>query len=139
MSRMASVPPPTHRFAGTSRERQETGLPGHCEPCAVFGHVIAHPNLGCSDVGCDKPHGDETDTPGSGIVEVVASPPGDGHPDGRSVGTAVLIKSGDFGSWFESARRAGGRVFARRVTVHVDWTEIGVEQDLCGQNGHSFT
>ncbi|NUR01334.1 MAG: hypothetical protein HOY79_33860 [Streptomyces sp.] len=53
-----SAPPyPTHRFAGACKERAEVGLPGHCERCAEVGHVEAHPDLGCSDVRCDKAHG----------------------------------------------------------------------------------
>jgi hypothetical protein len=49
---------PTHRFAGVNSERQGVGLPGHCERCAEFGHVRAHKNLGCGDVGCEHAHGD---------------------------------------------------------------------------------
>jgi hypothetical protein len=47
---------PTHKFAGSNSERQSVGLPGHCERCAQFGHVRAHKNLGCGDVGCDRDH-----------------------------------------------------------------------------------
>lgn len=55
------TPPPTHLRAGTNSERQSVGLPGHCEQCAEHGHVAAHPSLGCGDVGCNAPHGDEDD------------------------------------------------------------------------------
>jgi hypothetical protein len=48
---------PTHRFAGSNSERQSVGLPGHCERCAELGHVKAHKNLGCGDVGCTQAHG----------------------------------------------------------------------------------
>ena len=47
---------PTHSFAGSSKARQEVGEPGHCERCAEFGHVKAHPGLGCGDVGCSRAH-----------------------------------------------------------------------------------
>ena len=47
---------PTHSFAGTSNTRQTVGLPGHCETCAEVGHVAAHPDLGCANVGCDRNH-----------------------------------------------------------------------------------
>ena len=48
--------PPTHNRSGTNPERQRVGDPGHCEACAQHGHVIAHPDLGCGDVGCHRPH-----------------------------------------------------------------------------------
>lgn len=43
-------------FAGSNSDRQSIGLPGHCERCSQFGHMRAHPNLGCSDVGCRRSH-----------------------------------------------------------------------------------
>ncbi len=43
-------------FVGSSSARQSIGLPGHCDPCAESGHVRAHPNLGCGDVGCTSTH-----------------------------------------------------------------------------------
>lgn len=49
-------PPPTHEFAGSNSDRQCVGLPGHCEDCAQTGHVAAHPDLGCGDVGCNSDH-----------------------------------------------------------------------------------
>jgi hypothetical protein len=49
--------PPTHPFAGSDPGRQSVGDPGHCERCAGFGHVAAHPGLGCGDVGCSSAHG----------------------------------------------------------------------------------
>ena len=57
--------PPTHPYCGSSSERQSVGNPGHCERCAEFGHVLAHPNLGCGDVGCTRDHGPNcpADTP----------------------------------------------------------------------------
>lgn len=47
---------------GSNPSRQEQGLPGHCEDCAEQGHVEAHPELGCSDVGCTTDHLDKIDT-----------------------------------------------------------------------------
>lgn len=41
---------------GSNSARQSVGEPGHCNRCAKFGHVKAHPNLGCGDVGCDSGH-----------------------------------------------------------------------------------
>ncbi|MET8006245.1 hypothetical protein [Nonomuraea glycinis] len=52
-------PMTTHPYAGTDKTRQETGAPGHCDDCAARGHIAAHPDLGCGDVGCDKHHPDE--------------------------------------------------------------------------------
>lgn len=43
-------------YTGSSSERQSVGLPGHCDRCAALGHVKAHPNLGCTDVGCYSAH-----------------------------------------------------------------------------------
>lgn len=45
-----------HRYCGSDKERQSVGDPGHCEDCVSVGHVVAHPDLGCSDVGCYKHH-----------------------------------------------------------------------------------
>lgn len=53
------IPAPTASYAGSNSERQSTGLPGHCENCAEFGHVAAHRDLGCGDVGCHRSHGPE--------------------------------------------------------------------------------
>lgn len=50
--------PRTHPFAGSGKARQEAGDPGHCEPCARYGHAAAHPHLGCGDAGCHARHGD---------------------------------------------------------------------------------
>lgn len=44
------------RFIGSNAERQSVGDPGHCEDCVSVGHVMAHPNLGCGDVGCHSDH-----------------------------------------------------------------------------------
>lgn len=55
----STTPPPTHPYAGSNSERQSVGLPGHCERCAQVGHVKAHPDLGCGDVGCTAFHPDE--------------------------------------------------------------------------------
>ena len=50
-----------HRFAGSDSERQSVGDPGHCEACVALGHVLAHPDLGCGDVGCSADHGPHND------------------------------------------------------------------------------
>jgi hypothetical protein len=46
----------TASYAGSDSERQRVGMPGHCVDCAQFGHVAAHPDLGCGDVGCNVAH-----------------------------------------------------------------------------------
>jgi hypothetical protein len=51
--------PPTVMFSGTNPKRGCVGKPGHCEYCAVLGHVKAHPSLGCGDVGCNLAHGED--------------------------------------------------------------------------------
>ena len=48
-----------HDLCGSNSERQSVGDPGHCEDCCSVGHVVAHPDLGCGDVGCYRTHGDE--------------------------------------------------------------------------------
>jgi len=48
--------PPTHPLAGDNSERAGRGDPGHCEACAVVGHVVAHPDFGCGDVRCNVNH-----------------------------------------------------------------------------------
>lgn len=77
--------PPTHSYAGTDKARQEVGLPGHCKPCAAVGHVAAHPDLGCGDVGCNRSH-DEPAPPKLAptnldlALELFAAELGDGPP-----------------------------------------------------------
>lgn len=48
-----------HDLCGSNADRQSVGDPGHCEDCCSVGHVVAHPDLGCGDVGCYRTHGDE--------------------------------------------------------------------------------
>jgi len=48
--------PPTHQLCGNKSERAGRGDPGHCEACAVVGHVRAHPEYGCGDVHCNFNH-----------------------------------------------------------------------------------
>ncbi len=48
-----------HDLCGSNTARQEVGDPGHCEDCCSVGHVVAHPDLGCGDVGCYRSHGAE--------------------------------------------------------------------------------
>ena len=56
-----------HKFAGSDSERQSVGDPGHCEDCCSVGHVKAHPDLGCGDVGCDLSH-DEPEPMKAGAI-----------------------------------------------------------------------
>lgn len=51
--------PETHRYAGMNPQRAGVGLPGHCAYCAIVGHIVAHPDYGCSDVHCDTRHPEE--------------------------------------------------------------------------------
>lgn len=46
----------TSNYTGSDKARQEIGDPGHCERCVEVGHVLAHPDLGCGDVGCARGH-----------------------------------------------------------------------------------
>lgn len=48
-----------HRYCGSSAARESAGDPGHCEDCCSVGHVVAHPDLSCGDVGCYATHNDE--------------------------------------------------------------------------------
>lgn len=48
--------PPTALYAGSNSDRQCAGRPGHCSVCAIIGHVEAHPEFGCGDVGCNHSH-----------------------------------------------------------------------------------
>lgn len=49
-------PDPRRCYVGSNKERQAVGRPGHCERCATLGHIEAHPELGCADVGCNHSH-----------------------------------------------------------------------------------
>lgn len=51
------VLPPVHPYAGSNPARQGAGSPGHCGMCMTEGHLVAHPNAGCADVGCTVVHG----------------------------------------------------------------------------------
>lgn len=53
---LSPTPGATAHFCGENPERQGVGLPGHCEACAQYGHVVAHPDCGCGDVGCVSAH-----------------------------------------------------------------------------------
>lgn len=81
-------------FTGSNSERQSVGLPGHCDDCAEVGHVAAHPDLGCTDVGCHSAHPEEPDTdtidttpetdPLAAAAHALGHPwplPSDEHPD----------------------------------------------------------
>lgn len=47
-----------HPLCGTSKDRAQRGDPGHCEDCCAVGHLHAHDDLGCGDVGCTRDHDD---------------------------------------------------------------------------------
>ncbi|WP_394621005.1 hypothetical protein JNUCC0626_18480 [Lentzea sp. JNUCC 0626] len=67
-----------HRFAGSCSERQSVGDPGHCEACCSVGHVQAHPDLGCADVGCDLAHPEPAVTVSAVQDWLAAHPPSAG-------------------------------------------------------------
>ncbi len=48
-------------YIGSNSDRGSVGLPGHCDRCAEVGHVKAHPDMGCGDVGCHTYHPPEGD------------------------------------------------------------------------------
>lgn len=50
---------PTHRYCGSDSARASVGDPGHCEPCAVVGHVVGYPDYGCADVMCNADDADD--------------------------------------------------------------------------------
>lgn len=52
-----------HKYAGSNPDRQGVGDPGHCEACCSVGHIVAHPDFGCGDVGCDSDHDGEDIAP----------------------------------------------------------------------------
>lgn len=56
-------------YTGSSSARQSVGQPGHCDRCAEVGHVVAHPSLGCSDVGCGSTHPEPTAGLADQVVE----------------------------------------------------------------------
>lgn len=52
-----ATPAAAPTFTGSaSGERAESGYSSHCDRCERFGHVLAHPDLGCGDVGCTRAH-----------------------------------------------------------------------------------
>lgn len=73
---------PTAAYAGSNSERQSVGLPGHCVDCAEHGHVKAHPDLGCGDVGCNAFH---SETPPEPEAAPQSAPPQAAEPDLTSV------------------------------------------------------
>ena len=105
-------PFPTHSRAGSNSDRQSVGLPGHCERCAEIGHVTAHPNLGCSDVGCDSPHGPDypEDPP------VTGDPPLTGAEATIDEGRALLAEALHYVPDTDTDLR-------RRATAWLDQTE----------------
>lgn len=78
--------PPVPFDAGANAERAGVGLPGHCSVCAILGHIVAHPEFGCSDVGCDSDH----TGPGQ-ITRHTCTPDGKALPYGRKapIGTCL--------------------------------------------------
>lgn len=52
-----------HKLCGSDADRQSVGEAGHCEDCCAVGHLHAHPDLGCGDVGCYRSHDDGGESP----------------------------------------------------------------------------
>lgn len=51
--------PPLHTRPGSDPARAAYRLAGHCNYCCVVGHRAAHPDLSCTEVGCDGTHPEE--------------------------------------------------------------------------------
>jgi hypothetical protein len=70
------APQPYHPYAGTSKDGEQVGDPGHCERCLQVGHVTAHPDLGCGDVGCADGHSLQDEPQPVRLKVYVATSPG---------------------------------------------------------------
>lgn len=118
--------PPTHPHAGADSERASVGDPGHCEVCAILGHVAAHPDYGCGDVQCTSDHdepvtaeladsfrraAERASRPVAGRLFVPGKPITQGSKDykGRNTrGKAILVESADgLAEWRQRIAWAG--------------------------------
>ena len=81
--RYAPQRPPGAPFAGRNPERANEG---HCTYCAVLGHVTAHPDLGCGDVGCTAPHDVKTNKLIASDADVLAAVAYRWHKEDGSAG-----------------------------------------------------
>lgn len=92
--------PPTHRHAGSDSERQRVGLPGHCKECAAIGHLAAHPDLGCGDVGCGNAHDDDSSHDGGTLLPVAELRDGDEIDwAGQRVVVSAVVHDGEKASF----------------------------------------
>jgi hypothetical protein len=89
--------------AGTDTERQSRGAPGHCDECAEFGHVVAHPALGCADVGCNASHEAASGTAHEEAAVMISL----GLDHGDSVGGAIERARRSVALTVATARRLG--------------------------------
>lgn len=80
------------RYAGSDSDRQSVGLQGHCDDCAEMGHVAAHPELGCADVGCDKAHDEDTTDWKRDADEFLASTQPLPEPTAGATGDEILAR-----------------------------------------------
>lgn len=106
---VAPVIPPTHPYAGSNSARQSVGDPGHCERCARYGHVAAHRNLGCGDVGCTRGHSPRVQNK-NGTTKHTCTPHGGALPFGKKADPGECcrcdeLRAGDA----PRADHAGGR------------------------------
>lgn len=114
------MPAPTASFAGSNSERQSVGLPGHCEDCAQLGHVLAHPDLGCGDVGCNRAHGPDDDVSNRSRLFVTG---GFTFPVRQALGAEFTIQAGYHG---EDARDLIGSCDALIADVTAPFIEVGL-------------
>lgn len=108
---------------GTNQDRQSEGLPGHCDACEQYGHIAAHPELGCSDVGCSESH--ETDQ----VDET------EDHEAGRVDDTGTVKQCG-CGAWDDlqgDHRRAGCP--AEHLPIGATVYYLGLTQTVVARTG----
>lgn len=121
---------PTAAFAGSNSERQSVGLPGHCVACAEHGHVMAHPDLGCGDVGCTSLH-DEPAPRDAPAPEALVEPPR--WSVIACTDETIWLRIGDNtagdGIWLNTG--VGGPRYARFADLSVDCVlALGLDQPL---------
>lgn len=133
---------PTANFAGSNSERQSVGLPGHCVKCAEHGHVAAHPDLGCGDVGCNAAH----DEPAP-LIDEPSEPAAPAGPVQEPRLWSVLVDTGGciwlrigedadgVGIWSDTGQ--SGPRYSRYTDLSVDCVlALGLAQPLRPQPSH---
>lgn len=81
---------------------------GHCDRCNEVGHVTAHPELGCADVGCTRSHeNDEVQTLADAIPVL----------DEITAGVALIISERDAAEAKAERAVAAGEALAGSARV----------------------